>query len=36
MWRRSTPLLEISDRRDRLDALNDEFEHNHVDFLTTM
>ena len=32
MWRRSMPLLEISDRRDRLDALNDEFEHDHVDF----
>ena len=32
MWRRSTPLLEISDRRDRLDAINDEFEHDYVDF----
>ena len=26
MWRRSMSLLEIPDHRDRLDALNDEFE----------
>ena len=32
MWRRSMPLLEISDCRDRLDALNDEFECDDVDF----
>ena len=30
MWHRNMLLLEISDRRDRLDALNDEFDH--VDF----
>ena len=32
MWRHSVSLLEISNRRDRLDALNDEFERDHVDF----
>jgi len=32
MWHRSIPLLGILDHRNGLDALNDEFERDHVDF----
>ena len=31
-WRHSMPLLEISDRRNRLNELNDEFEFDHMNF----